>query len=274
MGSIRTYFLSLILAGCAIGPLSAQTDYRNLDGERPTFIADAYPIERWAFELSMPWRYERTSSGGSAHVFGAELSYGIFRNGQVGLELPLAAVDQGPETTWGLAGLRAFGLYNLTTESGAWPAVSFRADLAMPVGANGGDATRGGVQVLATRSFGAQRLHANVSAAAGPDNGALVESLPRWSAGLALDRTFIRESLLLIGEMYALRHGSDEPTETVASIGARWQLTPTLVIDGGVGRRLSNTGPDVTVTFGVSHAFAVSSLLPSVHRSPQPARPR
>ena len=219
----------------------------------------------------MPWRFERAASGGSAHIFGAELSYGLFRNGQVGIELPFAAVDQGPETTWGLAGLRAFGLYNISTESGAWPAVSVRADLAMPVGANGGNATRGGVQLLATRSFGAQRVHLNVSGAAGPDDGAAVESLPQWSAGAAVDRTFIRESLLLIGELYALRHGSGEPTQAIASVGARWQLTPTLVVDGGVGRRLSSAGPDVTVTFGVSHAFAISALLPSV---PAPGRPR
>ena len=102
----------------------------------------------------------------------------------------------------------------------------------------------------------------------------MVESLPRWSAGLAIDRTFIRESLLLIGEMYALRHAADEPTQAIASIGARWQLTPTLVVDGGVGRRLSSAGPDVTVTFGLSHAFAVSALLPSVHGTPKPGRPR
>jgi len=270
----RFLICSLLVSASFVTPAFGQTDYRNLDGERPSFIADAYPIERWAFELSMPWRYERTASGQSAHIFGAEVSYGMFRNGQVGLELPLAAVDPGPQTTWGLAGLRAFGLYNLTTESGSWPAVSLRADLALPVGVNGGDATRGGLQLLATRSFGAQRIHANFSAAAGPDGGAMVESLPRWSAGLAIDRTFIRESLLLIGEMYALSHAADEPTQAIASIGARWQLTPTLVVDGGVGRRLSSAGPDVTVTFGLSHAFAVSALLPSVHGTPKPGKPR
>lgn len=266
----------MILALAVVGSptLAAQTDYRNLDGERPTFIADAYPIERWAFELSTPWRFERSASAGSVHVFGAELSYGILRNGQVGIELPLSAVNHGPQTTWGLAGVRAFGLYNLTTESGSWPAVSLRGDLAFPVGVHGGDATRGGVQLLATRSYGAQRIHANLSAAAGPDAGAVIESLPRWSAGVALDRTFIRESLLLIGELYALRHAADEPTQTVASIGARWQLTPTLVVDGGLGRRLSSTGPDVTVTLGLSHAFAVAALLPSVRGTPKPGSSR
>jgi hypothetical protein len=118
-------------------------------------------------------------------------------------------------------------------------------------------------------------LHVNLGAAAGGDDtDGGVESLPRWSAGAALDRTFIRESLLLIGEVYALRQNSNEPTQTIASLGARWQLTPTLVVDGGVGRRLSSTGPDVTVTLGLSHAFALSSLLPAVHGAPLPPKPR
>jgi hypothetical protein len=91
---------------------------------------------------------------------------------------------------------------------------------------------------------------------------------------VALDRTFIRESLLLIGEMYTLRQSTGEPVQTIASVGARWQLTPTLVVDGGVGRRLSSAGPDVTVTFGLSHAFAVSALLPSVHGTPKPGGAR
>jgi len=254
---------------------TAQTDYRNLDGERPTFIADAYPIERWAFELSMPWRYEQAAAGPSAHILGPEISYGLFRNGQVGIALPLATVSGGPETGWGLAGVHAFGLFNLTTESGPWPAVSIRTDLTIPVGANGGDVTRAGAQFLATRSFGAQRLHVNVGAAAGGDNtGGGLESLPRWSIGAALDRTFIRNSLLLIGEVYALNHNSNEPTETIASLGARWQLTPTLVLDGGVGRRLSSSGPDVTVTLGLSHSFALPSLLPAVQGAPVPRSPR
>lgn len=260
---------SCIVVLACVGPpsLGAQTDYRNLDGERPTFIADAYPIEHWAFELVLPWRFEQATSGTSTHVLTPELSYGLFANGQVGLSLPLAAVHGGSGTEWGLAGLHAFGLFNATTESGAWPALSVRLDLSFPVGSNGGESGRAGATVLATRSLGAQRIHLNLAAAAGPDDtrGA-VETLPRWSAGAAVDRTFIRESLLLVGEVYAIRHNGSEPTEAIASLGARWQLSPTLVVDGGVGRRLSTTGPDVMVTFGLSHAFAWASLLPAAAR--------
>jgi len=245
----------------------AQTDYRNLDAERPTFIADAYPIERWAFELVTPWRFEQGVGGTSTHVLAPELSYGLYANSQVGLSVPLAGVNGESGTSWGLAGLRAFGLFNATTESGAWPALSVRLDLSAPVGTKGGESARAGATVLATRSFGAQRIHLNLAAAAGPDESeGAVEPLPRWSAGAAVDRTFIRESLLLIGEVYAVRHHRSEPTEAIASLGARWQLSPTLVADGGIGRRLSSAGPDVTVTFGLSHAFAWASLFPPAAR--------
>jgi hypothetical protein len=49
----------------------------------------------------------------------------------------------------------------------------------------------------------------------------------------------------------------------VVGAGARWQWTPTLVLDAGVSRRLTgNAGPDLEVTAGLSHAFAVRRLLP------------
>jgi hypothetical protein len=39
---------------CVVGAgrrLAAQMDYRNLDDDRPTRVEDAYPAERYAFEL-------------------------------------------------------------------------------------------------------------------------------------------------------------------------------------------------------------------------------
>jgi hypothetical protein len=46
-------------------------------------------------------------------------------------------------------------------------------------------------------------------------------------------------------------------------LGLRYQLTPTLVFDTGVRRRLGpDSGPDLGLTFGLSHAFALAGLLP------------
>ena len=48
-----------------------------------------------------------------------------------------------------------------------------------------------------------------------------------------------------------------------AGAGFRWQWTPTFVLDAGVQRRLrDDIGPDIGVTIGLSHAFALRGLMP------------
>jgi len=42
---------------------AAQIDYRNLDDERPVAVEDAYPIERYAFELLGAYRFARLRGG-------------------------------------------------------------------------------------------------------------------------------------------------------------------------------------------------------------------
>jgi hypothetical protein len=90
----------------------------------------------------------------------------------------------------------------------------------------------------------------------------VAEPLSRWSASLAVDRTFFRSSLLLIGELAASQTIEGAPTGLNASLGGRWQWMPTLVLDFGVTRRLSDSGPDLGLTLGVSHAFAIRTLMP------------
>jgi hypothetical protein len=56
-------------------------------------------------------------------------------------------------------------------------------------------------------------------------------------------------------------------TEYNASIGARYQLNPTTVIDFGMSRRLrDDIGPDFAVTAGLSHVFAIPGLIPLPRR--------
>jgi hypothetical protein len=242
---------------------SAQIDYRNLDDDRPVVSEDAYPVERYAFELLVPYRFETEAGGGELHTSVPEAAYGFARNAQLGLKLPLAAVDEGTGTDWGLAGLRIFGLYNLNTESRSLPALSLRADASFPVGSLAGDGSRFAIKVIATRSWGRMRAHLNASRGFGSEDAlSLAEPLPRWSASLAVDRTFFRSSVLLIAEVATARVIDDAPTEVNASVGGRWQWTPTLVLDLGLTRRLSSIGPDFGLTLGVSHAFAIQALMP------------
>jgi hypothetical protein len=183
----------------------------------------------------------------------------------VGFKLPFAAADDGSGTDWGLAGLRIFGLYNFNTESRWLPALSLRADASFPVGSLAGDGSRVAIKAIATRGWGRMRAHLNASRGFGSEDAlSVAEPLNRWNASLAIDHTFFRSSILLIGEVAVSEAVQDAPTAVNASLGGRWQWTPTLVLDAGVTRRLrSDTGPDIALTIGLSYAFALRGLMPA-----------
>ena len=253
---------SLLLAA---HPLPAQIDYRNLDEGRPVSTEDAYPVERYAFELVVPYEYEREAGGGSSHLVSPELALGFLPNAMIGLKLPAAAVDAGGATgtEWGLAGPRLFALFNTNTEGRSLPAFALRADAAFPVGRLAGDVVRVGLTAIATRSWGRTRAHINGTLGLGP-RAETVHGVPSWAASAAIDRTLLRQSMLLIGELSARRATAGAATEVSAALGGRRQITPTLVIDAGISRRLTDdAGPDVRFTVGLTHAFALAGLMPS-----------
>lgn len=253
----------LTLAVTLPASAAAQLDYRNLDDDRPTRVEDAYPVERYAFELLLPWRYSRHREAVNTHAFVPELAYGLLRNTQVGVKLPVAGTGTAGDYTWGLSGLRLFGLYNFNTESGGLPALSLRGDAVLPVGSLAGSETSLTFKGIATRSFGRSRLHLNGALSVGGDGeSAAVEAADKWWFGAAVDRTLFRPSLLLIAEAYTRRPFHSEPSEFAGSLGVRYQWTTGAVLDFGVSRRLGREGPDLELTAGFSRAFAIAGLMP------------
>ena len=260
---------AMTVAALLLGAASAvgQTDYRNLDDGRPVHSEDAYPVEHYAFELLTGAALENDAGGLETTIFTPELEYGLVMNGQLGLAVPFALVRPAGTSgvgTFGLAGLRVPALYNFNTESRALPAVALRADLALAVGALAGDVGRLTVKAIATHSWGLTRAHANLAWSFGSESG-LTETgaAPRWSASLAADRTLFRSSLLLVAEGLMEEQVRGAPTVVTLAAGARWQWSPTAVVDLGLSRRLTSTGPDFAVTVGVSQAFGARGLLPA-----------
>jgi hypothetical protein len=130
-----------------VSPLAAQIDYRNLDDDRPVVTEDAYPMERYAFELLAPYRFEAEADGGELNMTVPEIAYGLARNAQLRLKLPVAGVDQGTGTgtNRGLAGFWVFGLYNSNTVfAGALVGSMFAAIKAFEAGDRGGGGPGGG----------------------------------------------------------------------------------------------------------------------------------
>jgi hypothetical protein len=94
----RALVPGLTLLFGAAAPLAAQTDYYNTDAGRPVLIEDAYPTERYAFELQLaPLRLERVSGG--VYNWGGGL-HGV-RHGQGGAATALPG-DEGTEKLLGL----------------------------------------------------------------------------------------------------------------------------------------------------------------------------
>lgn len=244
--------------------LCAQIDYRNIDDDRPTLVEDAYPVERYAFELLLfPVRVEREKSGPNVYSLVPEIAYGAWPNVQVGFKAPIAGVVEGGADTWGLSGVKLFALYNFTTET-RLPALSVRADLTLPVGGLASDRARVTLKGIATRTLGRSRLHLNGAYSFGSDGRpAAVENPDRWWAGLALDRTLPFRSMLLLAEVVALRPSDAEPVEVNVSAGLRYQVSPTVVFDAGVGRGMRRgVGPEWSVTVGLSRALGLAGLIP------------
>ena len=252
--------------------LHAQTDFYNTDRGRPVQVEDAYVTERYAMELKLaPLRLERERGGAYNWGVDPELAYGILPRTQVEIGLPLAYRELGPQHQSGIAGLELSAMHNLNAETEGWPALGIRADVLAPVGNLAPSRAYASITGIATRTYRWARLHVNAKYTAGSVTDATAGAgdlgaaeLSRWLIGGAIDKTFPLRSTLLTAEFYGRKPLSDgEAVEYNTGVGARYQLSPTLALDGGVGRRLNGDAPGWYVTFGSAYAFSLRSLLPS-----------
>lgn len=259
----------LLVAALGIPSLvRAQTDFYNTDKNRPIRIEDAYPTERYAFELQpAPLRLERSRGGQYNWGVEPELTYGILPRTHLEVGLPLVYSDLGAsQRLSGLAGIDVSLLHNLNAETTSWPALGIVAEVLAPVGGLAPDKTYASAKGIATRTFRWARFHLNgeytFGAAPEPTSGPNVE-LSRWLGGVAVDKTFPLRSTLVTAEAYARQPiREDEDVEWNVGAGVRYQLTEVLALDAGVGKRLTGADQAWFVTFGVARAFALRALMP------------
>lgn len=249
--------------------VSGQTDFFNTDRGRPVQIEDAYPVERFAFELQLaPVRLERLSGGIYNWSIEPELAYGLLPRTQIEVGFPFTIEDARGQGSSSLAGVEFSLLHNLNAETLAVPALALGLDLLLPVGDDASGLAFGTVRGLLTRSTTFARFHLNAQYTVGEASTAGREALAgadvsRWLAGLAIDRTMPLRSMLLIADVYTRQLLDDtQDLEWNAGAGLRYQLNPRFALDAGVGRRLTGEDRGWFVTFGTAYAFAVRSLIP------------
>ncbi|MDQ3515191.1 MAG: transporter [Gemmatimonadota bacterium] len=263
-------FAGIVMLVTGASVAGAQTDYYNTDAGRPITVEDAYPTERYAFELQLaPVRLERARGGLYSWELEPEIAYGILPRTHLELGLPIAYQDAGGGARRsGIAGLELSALHNLNAET-SWPALGVAAEVLFPVGPLAYDDTYGTVKGIMTRTFTWARFHANGAYTFGnePGTGSSpgTADVSRWLGGLAVDKTFPLRALLITAEAVARQPiFESEDVEWSIGTGARYQLSPQLALDGGIGKVVTGDEQPWFVTFGLARAFAIRALFPSL----------
>ena len=261
MHSKHQFICLFSLMACLTTPAVAQTDYYNTDAGRPIRTEDAYPVERRAFELQLaPVRLERAPGGMYSWGFEPEFAFGFAPRTHIEAGFPLVIFDRpGAGTMSGLAGAEISVLHNLNVET-ALPALAIVADVLLPAGRFGPDKAYPSVKGIATKTFTWMRFHANGQYTFGEAPSTLSSGvhLSRWNAGFAADKTLPLRSLLVTAELVTEQSMDDtDPLEWSAATGVRYQLSPRLAVDAGVGARLGTEPRPWFITFGSAFAFGL-----------------
>lgn len=260
-----------IALGTIPGSLLAQTDYYNTDRGRPITVEDAYATERYAFELQLaPLRLERTNGGLYTWGIEPEIAYGIFPRTHIEVGVPIAYVDRGPlGKTVGAAGLDISMLHNLNAET-AIPAFGIAGELLLPFGGLAPERAYFSAKGIATRTLTWARFHLNGRYTFGENPAAVplatggeAAEVSRWLLGLAVDRTFPLKAMLVTAESFVSQpiQEGDEAEWNVGA-GIRYQVSPRLALDGGLGKRFTGDDQGWFATFGLARAFSLLSLMP------------
>lgn len=257
----------------------AQTDYFNTDGGRPLRIEDATAVEWRAIELQLaPFSLER-AGGRWQPSLEPELAFGILPRTHLSVGFPLQRVDRagtsgatGDGSLSGLGGVHLSLFHQLNVETRV-PAFALRGEVLLPAGPLGAGRAIPSVTGIATRTLsalGPVRVHANATVTLGDalsaddaaPEGAEANEIPRWLAGVSIDRAFPVQYTLIAAELLAQRGlagGSDVTWH--AGVGVRHQLTARFVVDAGVRRRLASNDAPWSVTVGSAMALSLGRRL-------------
>jgi hypothetical protein len=233
----------------------AQTDFFNLDKDRPLRVEDAMSGKFRAFELKLsPFDYARFESGVWALNPQVELKVGVLPGVDLsaGYHPAFQWVDSERESSAG--SLELSGLASLWLEGPYLPAAALRITSHMPLdrSTDRDHDAYAEVRGILTRSLGGPvRVHVNAGATVG-------DASERGWFGGAVDWVFPFHHTLVLAEGW--RNVVDEGDATThAGLGVRTQLSPSLVLDVGTGRNLS--GPDGggwQFRLGFAYEFGVS----------------
>ena len=255
---ITRVLMSVLVVVMTTGDVYA-IDHTNLDEGRPLRLEDAYAIADGEIALEAGGGFTLQRRGPNRGLFPAEILYGAYPNLQLSVGTTLATdprdIDDRPKS----GDLQVSALYNFSQETISLPAFALKVGVDTPTGVG----ARGyGVEVkgIITKSIERLSLHLNagyeflIATSTGDREGryqfALGASYPIGAP------QFTRATL--VGDVFAeqsTRRG--ESTFVGTEVGLRYQLTPRIVWDVGIGTEFA--GPahrsNLFMTTGFSFGF-------------------
>lgn len=235
----------------------------NTDAGRPFRVEDALALPRYALDLHLMPDWSGNSTAGSLSLRSGAY-YGIVPRTQIDVELPVVLNRTGNNEP-SVAGVRLGAQHALNVERRMWPAVALDASVLLPAGAV--RRSHPSLKGIATKTFKWARLNISSESFFGgePLESDARPSLARWETGVAVDRLFPRSAFLLGGELVA-RQPLDEaaPVRWSAGVGARYQLTPSVVLDGRLSRDFTGSPQTWGIALAASRSIPMSALLPGL----------
>jgi hypothetical protein len=157
---VRAAILSSFLVAV---PLTAQTEYHELESGRPSTVEDAFATPRQAIELQLaPATLEQFGNGLTRVTLEPAVSYGILPRTDIELIAPFIFREAGYKPAHGITQFGIAALYNFNNESTLWPAFALKGEIAFPAGGAPTSGTLYEGRAIATRTFGGLRVHLNV----------------------------------------------------------------------------------------------------------------
>lgn len=252
----RILLLVVTLVSVAAGKAYG-IDHKNLDENRPLRLEDAYPIASGEIAIEVGGGLTVQRHGANRGFFPIEILYGALPNLQLGVGTTLSTDPHEIGEQAKSGDLKLSGLYNFNQETLNIPALAVKLDVNLPTGLNskGVDVELKGI---VTKSIERLSFHFNGGYAflngtqQGERNGryefALGASYPIGAPH--------HTRTTLVADVFteqAMRRGASNIVGT--ELGLRYQLTPRIVWDAGVGTEFAGPADRSRFFFTTGFSF-------------------
>jgi hypothetical protein len=184
--------LAAVMSALLTRTAASQTEYYNLDANRPVRVEDAVPTERRSLDVEFaPLRFESFVGGTRRLRTDPMISYGVASLTEIELRIPILFVEPANTAEPAVIGFTNIGIgamRALTTETTWVPALALAAEMLVPVGSLATPQGSYAIKGLLTKTTPWARLSINASygtysVAAAPPSPPNCALLPSGSPG-------------------------------------------------------------------------------------------